>query len=191
MAKRRDSMRIHTGRLLLTPANPMLAIDPAALQTDLRAIGFIGEPLPGMDSTFVVGTSFLGLLTFAGCSVNLSLEPRPDGGPFTHVRLLGPLPRPTLLQGRNTRPPRCPTCRALHHGWAQCLRDHEIQDLACPACGATRPSWDWDWRDKAGYGRTFISVEEVFPGEAEPTPGFQAALTALTASPWRCLFIQD
>lgn len=184
-------MRIHTGRLLLTPANPLLAIDPAALQTDLETIGFIGEPLPGLDSAFVVGTHFLGLLTFAGCSVNLTLEPTPDGGPFTHIRLLGPLPRPSLFQGRNTRPPRCPTCRALHQGWAHILQRQESQDLACPACGSRRPSWDWEWRDKAGYGRSFISVEEVFPGEAEPTPSLLAALTALTASPWRRLFIQD
>lgn len=184
-------MRIHTGRLLLTPANPLLAIDTAAVQTELKAVGFIGEALPGLDSTFVVGKNFLSLLTFAGCSVNLALEPRPDGGPFTHVRLLGPLPRPTLLQGRNTRPPRCPSCRALHHGWTEILQPHHSQDLTCPACGSTRPCWDWDWRDKAGYGRSFIAVEEVFPGEAEPTPSLLVALNALTGSPWRRLYLQD
>jgi hypothetical protein len=34
-------------------------------------------------------------------------------------------------------------------------------------------------------------VEEVFPGEAEPTPPFQAALAQLTACPWRHFYLQD
>ena len=166
-------MRIHTGRLLLTPANHLLAVDSATLRNLLSAIGFIGDRLPNSDRGpfssphFLAGNNFLSLLTFAGCSVNLSLESGPDGSPFTHVRLLGPLPRPILLLGRNTRPPRCPTCGSRH------------------------PLWAWDWKGKAGFGRSFVWVEEVFPGEAEPTPAFRAALTGLTASPWRHFYTQD
>ncbi|MFZ1538952.1 MAG: hypothetical protein WAT23_16420 [Chromatiaceae bacterium] len=185
-------MRIPTGRMLLTPTDPLLAVDSTTLHADLKAIGFIGEPLPNPSSAFLVGKNFLSLLIFAGCSVNLALEPTPAGGPFTHVRLLGPLPRPALLQGRNTRPPRCRVCRALLRSWAQdLLINHETLELSCPACGSTRPSWEWDWRDQAGYGQSFITVEEVFPGEAEPTPTLLTALEAITASPWRHFYIQD
>lgn len=184
-------MRIHTGRLLLSPSNPLLAVDPLDLQADLEAIGFIGDPLPDPGKAFLVGRNFLSLLTFAGCSVNLTLAPTTAGDPFTHIRLLGPWPRTALQHGRNTRPPRCTACRALHQGWAQELTSNsEIMELSCPACGSTRPPWEWDWRNKAGYGRNFIAVEEVFPGEAEPTPSLLRALETM-AGPWRHFYIQD
>jgi hypothetical protein len=190
-------MRIHTGRLLLTPSDPLLAVDPATLHDALGEIGFIGDPLTRLDGNcpasqhFLAGKHFLSLLAFAGCSVNLSLDEPGDGSPFTHVRLLGPLAAPLLLHGRNTRPPRCPLCRALHRDWARILKGHPNQHLTCPACGSSRPSWDWDWKDKAGYGRSFVWVEEVFPGEAEPTPSLLAALEATTTSPWQRFYVQD
>jgi hypothetical protein len=190
-------MRVHTGRLLLTPANPLLAVDASHLRNALNAIGFIGDRLLDRDRClssnpcFLAGERFLSLLTFAGCSVNLTLEPTPEGDPFTHIRLLGPLPRPILRHGRNSRPPRCPGCRALYHDWAQHLTGLETADIPCPGCGSGHPAWEWDWRDKAGFGRSFVWVEEVFPGEAEPTPALLDTLRILTASPWRCLYIQD
>ena len=190
-------MRIHTGRLLLTPANHLLAVDSATLRNLLSAIGFIGDRLPNSDRGpvssphFLAGNNFLSLLTFAGCSVNLSLEPGPDGSPFTHVRLLGPLPRPILLLGRNTRPPRCPTCRAPNQALPLFPDQNPDGEIPCPTCGSRHPLWAWDWKGKAGFGRSFVWVEEVFPGEAEPTPAFRAALTGLTASPWRHFYTQD
>ena len=242
----------HTGRLLLTPADPWLAVDPQVLRATLEDLGFIGQPLPA-DAVpggtlsrppapfrgFLVGERFFNLLTFAGCAVNLRLTPGAMGEPFTHVHLVGPLASPLLLRGGNTRPPRCPTCRAPNRALSTFVdqspdpqpvsasvgapdldgdrrlgvkpqyfqlsetdrapdsdqdQDWERdpgQEIPCPACGARHPLWVWDWKGKAGFGRSFVWVEEVFPGEAEPTPTFQAALTRLTACPWRHFGIQD
>lgn len=213
--------RIHTGRLILTPADPWLTVDPRALRAALAALGFIGQPLPddecrpgppaaiprecpptrpdaGADNrtlepsqAFLTGEGFLALLAFAGCAVNLRLTPQPGAGPFTYVRLVGPLASPLLLHSRNTRPPRCPLCRAPRRDWSEFLAAEADTAFPCPACGARQPAWMWDWKDRAGFGRYFLWVEEVFPGEAEPTPTFQAALAQLTACPWRHFYLQD
>ena len=262
----------HTGRLLLTPADPWLVVDPHHLRAILESLGFIGQSLPadpelcsaitrqlpghpfpagtaladaGLGGAitqspppsqgFLVGERFFNLLVFAGCAVNLRLSPTSAGEPFTHVHLVGPLASPILLLGGNTRPPRCPTCRApnkalnlfpnqnpdqdphpdLERPWGRSRepdlgRDQELglrrdldpglgrdlsrdpgREIPCPACSSHHPLWAWDWKGKAGFGRCFVWVEEVFPGEAEPTPAFQAALTSLTASPWRHFYVQD
>lgn len=266
----------HTGRLLLTPADPWLAVDPDRLRATLASLGFIGQPLatdlglsdapsrrlpghafpagappaevglggtptrpPAPSQGFLVGGHFFDLLAFAGCAVNLRLSPTSSGEPFTHVHLVGPLASPLLLLGGNTRPPRCPTCRApnkalnlfpdqnsdqdpqrdLEGQWGRNKepdlgRNQEVgirrdldpglkrdlgqdpgrdpgRQIPCPACGSRHPLWAWDWKGSAGCGRSFLWVEEVFPGEAEPTPTFQAALTSLTASPWRHFYTQD
>ena len=252
----------HTGRLLLTPADPWLAVDPQVLRANLEDLGFIGQPLPAdavpggaltlppaPSRGFLIGERFFNLLTFAGCAVNLRLTPGAKGEPFTHVHLVGPLASPLLLRGGNTRPPRCPSCRAPNPALSafadQCPdprpvlvtdgaqdsdRERDLErerqrgmnpqyfslsgtdgapdsyqdldvdpyvdvdpgrEIPCPTCGARHPLWTWDWKGKAGFGRSFVWVEEVFPGEAEPTPKFQAALTSLTASPWRHCGVQD
>lgn len=246
----------HTGRLLLTPADPWLGVDPYLLRATLETLGFIGQPLaadaelcgaitrqlpghpfpagaaladaglggaitlsPPPSQGFLVGERFFNLLAFAGCAVNLRLTPTFTGEPFTHVHLVGPLASPILLLGGNTRPPRCPTCRAankaitqfpdqysdlnkdtqrdLERPWGrsrqlgQDLTLEPGREIPCPACGSRHPLWAWDWKGSAGCGRSFVWVEEVFPGEAEPTPTFQAALTSLTASPWRHFYTQD
>ncbi len=246
----------HTGRLLLTPADPWLAVDPEILRASLEDLGFISQPLPAdavpggtlirppaPSRGFLIGERFFSLLTFAGCAVNLRLTPGTKGEPYTHVHLVGPLASPLLLRGGNTRPPRCPSCRALNpllsafanqspdpkpalvaDGAQDADRERDLErerqlgmnpqyfslsgtdgapdsdrdldedpgrEIPCPACGARHPLWVWDWKGKAGFGRSFVWVEEVFPGEAEPTPTFQAALTSLTAGPWRHFGIQD
>jgi hypothetical protein len=188
-------MPVHTGRLLLTPEYPHRVPDVPRLRAALSNAGLLGAPLAGPDDTFLVGDRFLTLVTFAGCSVQVELTPPAEGdGPFCHLRLVGPFASPTLLQGRNTRPPRCRACRAPLKDWRERLSavgQHPDTALACPACGAARPPWDWDWKGNAGFGRFFISVEEVFPGEATPAPALIELLTQETGAAWRHLYVQD
>ena len=99
-------MPVHTGRLLLVPQDPFHLPDLRLLADGLAAAGFTGSPLLGRPNGFTVGDNFLQLITFAGCSVHLSLLPT-DDSPFCHVLLAGPYPRPHFASGRNTRPPRC------------------------------------------------------------------------------------
>jgi hypothetical protein len=63
--------------------------------------------------------------------------------------------------------------------------------LDCPACGHSAPPWSWDWKESAGFGRIFLTVEEVFPGEAVPAPALLDLLTRITGCAWRHFYIQD
>ncbi|MBK1699881.1 hypothetical protein [Thiococcus pfennigii] len=183
-------MARHTGRLVLTPSDPRAAPDPVRLHDALTAVGLLGAPLGGPPGAYRVGPSFLALITFAGCAVHVDTEARDEGaGPFTHVRLGGPLAEAQLRVGHNTRPPRCPTCRERLADWRAALDPG--QPLTCPGCATSAPACAWDWRAQAGCGRLFVDIEEVFPGEAVPTQALMGALEALGAGPWRHFYLQD
>ncbi|MCG6861936.1 MAG: hypothetical protein LJE70_11745 [Chromatiaceae bacterium] len=186
-------MPAHTGRLVLSTRDPFLLPEPMLLTDALSEVGLLGSPLPGRDGAFSVGERFLQLVTFAGCSVRIALSPE-GNAPFCHIRLTGPFEQPVFLSGRNTRPPRCRNCRQPFQGWkpaALSLSDIEIPLVACPTCDQESPLWAYDWKQKAGFGRSFVQVEEVFPGEAVPTPELLALLAGITNGEWRYFYIQD
>lgn len=185
-------MPAHTGRLLLTPQDPFLVPDPRSLRLGLAAAGLLGAPLSGIAGGYAVGDRFFTLVVFAGCSVQVALEPssRADT-PFCHVRLAGPYPEPLCLTGRNTRPPRCRACRSPLRDWNARLDAGAAGVIRCPACGEKAPAWCWDWKGQAGCGRLFLAVEEVFPGEATPAPALMERLEEMSGNAWRHFYIQD
>ena len=64
-------------------------------------------------------------------------------------------------------------------------------EIPCPTCGEASPPWAYDWKEKAGFGRLFLQIEEVFPGEAAPTRGLTDLLERCTGCAWRYFYIQD
>lgn len=186
-------MAVHTGRLLLTTQDPFLLPEQAVLTAALSAAGLLGPPLEGRKDAFAVGERFLRLVTFAGCSVRIRLTPAGDL-PFSHIRFTGPFQRPTFLSGRNTRPPRCPHCRGRLQHWRQAAPSWdriESAPVTCPDCGEASLPWRYDWKEKAGFGRLFIRVEEVFPGEAVPTSELMTLLAGSGGGGWLHFYLQD
>ena len=188
-------MPSHNGRLVLTTVDPLAAPEPGLVREILSGAGFIGAPLPGVADAFDVGPELLGLLSFAGCAVVLSSSTggHPDE-PACHVRILGPESGPRLMWGRNTRGPRCPGCRARLGDWRDRVEDWRERpslDQPCPSCGWTGPPWRWDWKQEGGFGRLFVLVEEVFPGEAVPTQRLFDLLTRACDCGWRHFYVQD
>jgi len=183
-------MSTQTGRLVLTPADPLLAPEPARLCAALGAIGLLGEPLPGEARAFCTGDAFLALLTFAGCSVQLETEAGPGGAPPpVHLRIDGPSASPRIWYGRDSPPPRCPACRGLLDDWRSLLCRGEAG--ACPRCHAPRSALHWEWRGRGGAGRLFVCIQGVFPGEAMPTPGLFRHLEQETGAAWRHFSLRD
>jgi len=186
-------MSVHTGRLLLSPQDPFLLPEQASLATTLSEAGLLGTPLEGHTNAFAVGERFLQLVIFAGCSVRIELSPMGEA-PFCHVRFTGPFRQPVFLSGRNTRPPRCRSCRGRLWSWRDLLPDRDNAQpvrITCPTCGEASPPWGYDWKGQAGFGRLFIQVEEIFPGEATPTPALMELLAASSGCAWRHFYIQD
>jgi len=186
-------MPAHTGRLLLTMQAPFALPDRTVLEAVLATKGFLGARLASRADAFLVGDRFLQLVTFAGCSVRVELSPT-DGSPFCHIRIAGPFGSPIFVHGRNTRPPRCPICRSPLQDWKLPLALWEpvaAADIQCSACGGKKPPWDFDWKEKAGFGRLLVQVEDVFPGEATPTPELMNLLTRSAQGEWCHFYIQD
>lgn len=188
-------MPSHTGRLVLTTSDARSAPERELVQGILLQAGFIGAALIEDPETFAAGPELLGLLSFTGCAVVL---PRPSGSqvdrPACQVAIRGPTPAPRLLWGRNTRGPRCPGCRARLQGWRDRLavwQERPALAQQCPGCGVISPPWRWDWKQGGGFGRLFVLVEEVFPGEAVPTQELLDLLTRACGSGWRHFYVQD
>jgi hypothetical protein len=63
--------------------------------------------------------------------------------------------------------------------------------LACPGCGHGAPAHAWRWGRHGGAGRSFLVIEEVFPGEGKPLPALEAALGQLGLGAWKYFYVQD
>ncbi|NEX21553.1 hypothetical protein G3480_14750 [Thiorhodococcus mannitoliphagus] len=184
----------HTGRLVLTPADPHVIPQVGLLIEMLADKGFVGESLgTSEEQAYRIGPGFLSLMTFAGCAVRIQSDPDRQGG-FCHIRVLPAREHPSLLVGRNTRAPRCVGCRARLVDWREHTAhwaSHPHAGVTCPQCGETRPPWLWDWKEQGGFGRLFILVEEIFPSEATPAPALFDLLIRASGTGWRHFYVQD
>jgi hypothetical protein len=193
---------LHTGRLVLCPRDPLQAPDQATLARTLDDIRLIGAQLPAVDAEqrYRIGPDFGSLIAFTGCAVSFGTQDAADTrGPG--IRLPAPSAAPRLFVGRNTRPPRCPECRAplrdwaLAFGWATTQARQAKQDatvmLRCVGCGAGACAHRWDFGRHGGAGRSVVLIEEVFPGEASPLPALLRALETATGVPWAYFYQQD
>jgi len=177
-----------TGSLYLFPADPWP--DPPALPLVTGLLvgqGLLGAPLPG--GGFRAGDRLPRLLTFAGCSPHLELEPPPDGsGDFCHVRLHGPLPLPRLVTGPATGAPRCPGCRSRLGDWRPLVAGFNAGGRPapwhCPECHGVYPLTALRWRHYAAWGRLLVEVHQVFAGEALPGAPMMRALEEGTGVTW-------
>ena len=185
-----------TGRLLLASAANGPVPDRASLIGYLQNSGFIGPLLGDLEGcSFQVGDSFLQLVTFMGCSPHIVLEPPPHGGSFCYVRIDGPWPEPLLRYGRNTNAPRCCSCRNRINDWRNqlptWLEKPNAMRVECAQCGHRQSPLNLSWRRDGGFGRLFIVVEDIFPGEAIPVPTLISGLTGVSNNSWYYFYVRD
>ena len=188
---------LHTGRLALTPIDPYAAPeDIPAMIRRLQRIGFIDEPLIESEDRYVLGTHFMQLVTFMGCSPFIRLEPGETGEPFCHLVVDGPSAQPRLLAGKNTRPPRCAAYRRRLDDWRAGFEPGSSsvagRETRCPHCGHLQDPATYDFRQTAGCGRFFLLLENIFPQEAVPSPTLLDTLSdAAGSTPWHFFYQQE
>jgi hypothetical protein len=177
------------GSLILHPKNPAEnPVPTAGLMRHLGAIGLLGAPLDKENSVFRVGSRFLQLISFLGCSPYLQLDPPGDGSDnFCHIIVRGPFESPKLLYGEGAHPPRCPSCGALMKQWKEGVDSGLI---GCGECGSKHPPGSIAWGKQAGYGRLFVEIRNIFPGEAIPVAELMSALQDLGIGEWGYFFLQ-
>lgn len=181
---------MNDGRLLLHPIDPAAQIpDMGALIGRLRELGLAGEGMDAAGRRFLAGDRFAELVAFLGCSPYLRFAPDGGGEAFCHLGLRGPFESPRLIFGRNTRPPRCPGCHNQIVEWRAGLGD---ETLHCHRCGGVFPLASIAWRRNAGFGRFFLELFNVFPGEAVPSEELMRVLREFTPGQgeWGYFYLQ-
>ena len=185
-------------KLALHPSDPVLGpVDRDRLLAGLRGMGLIATPFEfrGGES-FLAGPEFPRLLTFLGCSPHLLTDAvDQDAAGFYCLSVAGPFTAVRFVSSRLTRPPACPHCkrrvpewRGMISAWGNDTRGYAWN---CPDCGSASRPEQLNWRQKAGFGRLFVEVHGVFPGEAVPADRLMAGLREISGSAWRYFYYQE
>lgn len=177
------------GKLLLYPRDSVASPPEAEeLTRCLRALGLIGQPLGANPTRFVAGEQFLQLISFVGCSPNVCLAPQDASAPgFCHLSIYGPCDPAKLVFASACRPPLCPACQLPLTGWKAFAAERKIR---CSQCEVTIDIADITWGRRAGYGRMFIEIHNIFPGEARPVAGLFKQLQQETGLEWDYFFTE-
>lgn len=185
-------LRLHNGRLLLTPEDPVAVAPSESLSARLFEGGLIARASAASAARFAPGERLFEYIGFTGCAVQLGQGP--DNAVGLAIEIEGPFDAPRLRRGRNTRPPRCAQCRHPLAAWKEQIdqTSHgEWPMLHCTGCGADAPGWRWNWGRHGGAGRLFVNLEPVFPGEGRPLPALFTLLEQIDLGPWRYFYVQD
>ncbi|CAK0781016.1 conserved hypothetical protein [Gammaproteobacteria bacterium] len=191
--------------LILHPADPLVSVEIAELGAALQALGLMGASFverdtasvtsvcPNLSDWHTVGPQLLEQVTFLGCSPVVRLAAAHDGDTgFCRLRLPPPLPHPVWYAPMDAAPPRCPRCRTSDVTWRMALPDWEANPAAhrrsCPNCGYAAPLHQWRLRETAGFGRSFVELWGIHPGEAVPGETLLATLAQLSNGPWRWFY---
>lgn len=191
-----------THKLLLHPADPEAPDpDPASLLKVLRDNGLVGEAfILGGRRHYYAGERFLDQIVFLGCSPRVALEPPRDAGEpgtevwgrsFCHITLVQSRD-PEFTAGDNVLAPRCPRCRQTIDDWHAVVEGRRSNGAGyrwrCRGCGGEAGAHELDWRQSAGFGRTFIEVWGIHNAEAVPAESLLDTLQEATGGAWRYFY---
>ncbi len=173
------------GKLILYTSNTEApAPEAKALIKVLSKLRLIGQPMDSEKNSFLAGERFLQLISFVGCSPNISLSPQAEDS-FCHLAIKGPFNQPQLVWNENCRPPNCPACQKPISNWKEFSG---ISEIRCNQCGETSELSSINWGRRAGYGHMFIEINNIFPGEAQPVDELFEQLHNLTGTKWGYFF---
>ena len=163
--------------------------------TALQNIGFIGvkwqspKSVPG--ERYLIGDSFLSLVTFLGCAPAIELEPiaeKPESTEFCHIEIEAVKASVEFICGSKHLISRCPHCRQRHANWKTLP---ETLLYSCDKCKVESHLSEYDWKNTAGCGHFFISLHGIYPQEAIPTSHLLQALQKITETEWAYFYIQQ
>lgn len=182
-------------QLVFHASNPQYA--PANISNfiiALQNISFIGSRWKSPESVqglrYLIGDSFLSLVTFLGCAPAIEIEPideQPESIEFCHIEIGEIKTSVEFIRGSEHLISRCPHCRQRHSNW------HAIPKTMlyrCDKCKVESPLSQYDWKHTAGSGRFFISLHGIYPQEAIPTTNLLDKLKEISGADWCYFYIQ-
>ena len=182
-------------KLVFHASNPeYVPTNIADIVAALQKSGFIGgqwqSPATVSGERYLIGESFLSLVTFLGCAPAIELEPsieQPESTEFCHIEVEKIRSRVEFIRGSDHLISRCPHCRQRHANW------HTIPENllhSCDKCEVETHLSKYDWKNTAGCGRFFISLHGIYPQEAIPTTSLLLTLKKISNTEWDYFYSQ-
>ncbi len=160
----------------------------------LQETGFLGEKWNSPDSVdgerYLIGDSFLSLVTFMGCAPAIELQPlaeQANSTEFCHIEFETVKDNVEFIRGAEHLVCRCPHCRQRHANWATIPASMTYH---CDKCGVETHLSEYDWKNTAGCGRFFISLHGIYPQEAIPTSSLLQTFEKITGTDWDYFYVQ-
>lgn len=182
-------------KLVFCAKNPnYIPEDISYIVRSLQQLGFLADRWQAPESVtgerYLIGDSFLSLVTFMGCAPAIELQPiqgQPDSTDFCHIEIEELKPTIEFIRGSEHLISRCPHCRQRHANWATLPA---TLSYACDKCNIETHLSEYDWKKTAGCGRFFISLHGIYPQEAIPTSHLLQTLEEITNTTWDYFYIQ-
>ena len=159
----------------------------------LQDIDFIADKWKNSEidlaNRYLIGDSFLSLVTFMGCAPAIELEPiedQPESTEFCHVEIEDIKSNVEFIRGSEHIISRCPHCRQRHADWKVIPKNLLY---TCDKCKVESHLSEYDWKNTAGAGRFFISLHGIYPQEALPTSNLLQTLEKISGTEWTYFYI--
>lgn len=169
-------------------------VETAKIVSALQENGFISDKWQSPESVsgerYLIGESFLSLVTFLGCAPAIEICPsdtNPESTEFCHVEIEPVRDTVEFIRGSDHLVSRCPHCRQRHANWKSIP---DSLSYSCDKCGVETHLSEYDWKNTAGCGRFFINLHGIYPQEAIPTSSLLVSLENITGSKWNYFYIQ-
>lgn len=166
----------------------------ADIVTGLQQAGFIAEQWQSPESVsgerYLIGESFLSLITFLGCAPAIELKPNlddPKSTEFCHIEIEQVRSDVEFIRGSEHLISRCPHCRQRHANWDVIPKS---LSYSCDKCKVETHLSKFDWKNTAGCGRFFISLHGIYPQEAIPTSSLLLTLEKISGTQWEYFYAQ-
>jgi hypothetical protein len=174
-----------TSRLIFTPQDSTQQVDETQLLQLLTRLELITLPAY-RENHYLPGDGFTSLITFLGCSPNISLQPDGSHMDDSHcfITLVDTTDDAQCLGYTRQCHPKCPHCRKRIADWKTTDWQKAGALCRCDKCGIETAYSQLNWKHECCFGRCGFSIANIYPHEAVPTDQLLEQLQQLTAIAW-------
>jgi len=178
-----------TSKLIFFPTITNKIIDNQQLLKTLGDSQFITEHAHA-NNHYLPGENFLSLITFLGCSPNISLMPT-EGESHCFISVIDPTQEPRCLGHTQTANPKCPACTKRISDWKTPDWKLARKRCNCDKCQTQTPYAELNWKHECGFARGGFEVNHIYPHEAVPTDQFLNILYKLSGFEWNYCYANE
>lgn len=181
-----------TSRLIFTPQDSAQCIDETQLLQTLTQLTLIRLPAY-RENHYLPGDGFTSLISFLGCSPNISLLPDDSAANDNHcfISLINATDEIKCLGYTRQCHPKCPHCRKRIANWKTADWQQSGVLCHCDKCGSETAYADLNWKHECSFGRSGFSIANIYPHEAVPTDQLLQQLQQQTTVVWDYAYAND